>query len=142
MGLFKEDEVVDYTLLKKKGLIHVPEIPRKAYSITSDEFVDVSANKKVPRETVSSANSIVSSASNSTAATTTPSFASFFGDASSTATGSSVQTYYGNDSSNSSNSRPLGAEADLSALKIKIEDVEYKLDRLLERLDKLESTNK
>ncbi|MEM4271770.1 MAG: hypothetical protein QXD13_01635 [Candidatus Pacearchaeota archaeon] len=120
MGFFKEAKYVDYTLLKKKGILKVPEMGNT--ELRSDEgFVDVSAVMKNAPSDVDNSNLNTSSA--------TPDLG-FLGDMAGIGSTNSA-TNITNDSSGPINS-------DLSSMKVKIEDIEYKLDRLVDRLIKIE----
>ena len=104
MGFFKKEglDVIDYTLLEKKGIL-------KKTQQKSDvlDFTNASSN----------------TASSSSASSPTD-FASFFGSPTA------------NPASQASNSIP---DSDVNALKIKLDDFEYKLEKLLERLASIES---
>ena len=119
MGLFsKKGDYIDYSLLQKRGLLKVS--PKK-----ENDFLDLTRQQ---------AEKVFSNNSASNASGSNP-LASFFDDSSSasnslSSSSSSGITTYGNES-----------PADLSSLKIKIEDIEYKLERLIERLNRLELGN-
>lgn len=129
MGLFGKDEVVDYTLLAKKGLLKLPA-EKKAEFKTEGDFVDLGSGAD------SGSSACAQSASSSGSAMPDLGFlgsmASVGASQSSSAGSSSeITPYY---SENSSNAEP----ANVAHLKVKIEDMEYKMDRFIERIDKLE----
>ncbi len=105
MSIFKKEEgvdVLDLTLLQKKGILKVPEI--------KDEYVDITKvnqqSSGVKAESVSPFSFLDSLAQ-----------------------------------SNSSSSSSITSDnsADLSNLRVQIDNLEFKIERLLERLDKIES---
>jgi hypothetical protein len=128
MGFGKE-EYVDYTLLKKKGILKIPE--QKKLPIKSEGgFVDFTA---------------FGSHENNAQETPTNNFG-FLGDMASAGAAnnpSSANPLANFDTLNT----PAGSAAGLSnnmdakemgSLKIKIENMEYKLDRFIERIDRIE----
>lgn len=128
MGLFKEEgvDIIDFTLLKKRGIINVPErkeAPRN-YEPVGD-MLDFTAIK--PSE--------VAGSSEYSSSSGMPDLG-FLGDmatvgAENNSTNTTATTsYYGNNDS--------GSGAELNALKIKMDDMDYKLNRLLEKLEKIE----
>ena len=108
------EDYVDYTLLKKKGILKLKEDKLKSSLSVKDGFVDLTGFK----------DNTTNEPSSSTNSTTNMNNFGFLNDMASIG------------SSNSQNT-PLN-ENDLSSLKIKIDDMEYKLERFIERLDKLE----
>ncbi len=123
MGLFGKDEVIDYTLLAKKGLLKLPE-KKKIELKTEGGFVDFTS---------------MHSASESAAAETSAGLPAA-GSAGSMPDMSFLGSLAGAGSSaESSSSTTLSASLpDISTIRIKIDDMEYKLDRFIERLDKIE----
>lgn len=123
MSVFGNEDYVDYTLLKKRGLLKESENTVKSESPGSG-FIDFT----------SSSNTNNSSNSSSQASVGNP-FDLLSSLTSSTNNSSSV-----NESSNSmagiypNNS---SSNEDFNALKLKIEDLEYKLQRLIERIDSM-----
>jgi len=113
-------DYVDYTLLRKKGILKLKEEKFKNSLSVEDGFVDLTGFKN---ETTSEQSIPTNTSVN------TNNFG-FLGDMASIG------------SSNSSTNRPSEGlkvnEDDLSALKIKLDDMEYKLERFIERIDKLE----
>jgi hypothetical protein len=119
MGLFgKEDEYIDYTLLKKKGLLKVEE-PAKQEIRTEGGFIDFTSmrNEAVP--------------------STPPAFPA------PAAAESNNNFGFLSDMASAGNSNPNTENADISsgelnALKIKVDDLDYKIARFIERIDRLE----
>ncbi|MEK6855709.1 MAG: hypothetical protein AABX66_00975 [Nanoarchaeota archaeon] len=130
MGLFKEanNEYVDYTLLKKKGLLK--ESDQKSSGETIDfTSASSSAGASVP---VGSAISQGNGEGNPFG----------FLDSMASASSGSSDSYYGTNTSNVSgagSSDLSSSSSDINALRIKVEDLEYKIERLLEKISKVES---
>ncbi len=114
MGLFtKEGEYVDYTLLKKKGLMKVREQEAQKNLKTEGGFVDFTS--------LASADSPPN-----TPQTSTNNF-------------NPLANFDSITPSTSASSIPENMDGkELNALKLKMDDMEYKLDRFIERIDKLE----
>lgn len=117
MGFFGNDEVIDYTLLHKRGLLKLPAQEKK------DEVIDYTNTSSV-----SAANPVSSPPSSSQS---NP-LGGFFD-----------MTSVANSSQSESNSSPptiLASSSDeVSSLRVKVDDLEYKIDRLLDRIASLES---
>jgi hypothetical protein len=108
-------DVYDFTLLHKKGIIKVPKI--------KDDYVDLSGQ-----------NTGVASTSASTPITSTTESSPFnFLDNLAQSSSSEMSAI----KSSVSNLESSGG-LEIQGLKNKIEDLEYKLDRFLERIDKIE----
>lgn len=121
MGFFKEKgDYVDYTILKKKGLLKDEEQPKSDVI----DFTNTSG-ASVPVPSVSSAAG--SGESNPFGFLDSMASAS----ASSSSSGGS---YYGNDTQTSQTNSP----SDVNSLRIKVEDLEYKIEKLLEKIAKME----
>ena len=138
MGLFEEEgEYVDYTLLKKKGLIKARQDNLNKVK-TDGGFIDFTSlgGNNTSNTNTSSNNPAVSSESNSAANSGVNSNFSFLADmavGSDNGSASPVaSTGFDNNLSNNIDGR------ELNGLKIKIDDIEYKLERFIERIDKLE----
>jgi hypothetical protein len=134
MAIFgKGDDYVDYTLLKKKGILKLPE--EKKLPIKSEGgFIDFTAFN-----TPETAN-----ANNLAQETATPNF-DFLNNmaaagASTPSSDNNVSPLANFDAIQPASSTSLLSQDDkeLNALKIKIDDMDYKLDRFIERIDKLE----
>lgn len=116
MAFGKETDYMDYTLLKKKGMLKIKE--QKIDRLKTDEgFVDFTGlaskeNSEMPSPDVPSA----------------PAPSPNMDFLSSLASGSSPI----------SPPSSLGDSSDVNSLKIKIDDMEYKLDQFIERIDRLE----
>ena len=124
MGLFgKEDEYIDYTLLKKKGLLKIEEEKARQSLKSEGGFIDLTPAKTSDAEKPATDNfgflrDMVSS--NSGQASSNP-LANF----DSVTPTSSIE--------------PAGIDVkEFGALKIRVDDVDYKLDRFIERIDRLE----
>ncbi len=114
MSLFKKErgvDVVDYTLLQKKGLLR--RVPRPA----------------APSPSLSPSPPSLSSSPATLSSESVSPFSFFDSVASSAATSS-----FSSDTSSSG----LQSGPDVGNLKIKVDDVEYKMERLLERLALIE----
>lgn len=109
MGLFKKEsgDIIDYTLLQKKGILKLPK--------QKEEVIDLTKNL------------------NSNDSTNQTGNISPFGFLDSLA-GASGQTNSVNAGFQTSNDN-----SEINALKLKIDDLEYKLARLTEKLDKVNS---
>ena len=118
------DEYVDYTLLKKKGILKLKEEKLKSSLMSEGGFVDLTPFR----------NEAVSEPS-STSSTPNMNNFGFLSDMASI--GSSSPS---NDSSSENNLKI--DESDFSALKIKLDNMEYQFDRFKERIDKLEENLK
>lgn len=127
MGLFKEEgvDVLDLTLLKKKGILKIKEAPREG------EIVDLT---KTDREgfapLVNMAEDSSTGTASGTASTGGTTFASFW-DAPVSATPASL--------SSADTTKKDGSNNDFSNLAVKIDNLEYKVERLMERLSAIES---
>lgn len=116
MGFFKKDgaDVIDFTLLQKKGLLR-------------DSDVDNSSSNEVLDLTKINTNSGIS---NSTAGDVGNPFDMLSSLAS--VSSSTGPTYP------SSNSYPNSDNSDMQNLRVKLDDLEYKFERLMEKIGKLE----
>ncbi len=134
MAIFgKGDDYVDYTLLKKKGILKLPEekkLPVKAEggfidftAFGSNETKSLTQTKETPSPNFDFLNNMAAAAStpNSDSSSSVSPLANF--DAIQPASSTALLS-------------PDNKE--LNALKIKIDDMDYKLDRFIERIDKLE----
>lgn len=125
MGLFgKEDEYVDYTLLKKRGLLKINEEPAQPGLKTEGGFIDLTPARK-DSEKPAAANF---------------GFLSEMASAGSGQTSTSLNPLANFDSVTPAlAAEPAGTdEKEFSALKIKVDDIDYKIDRFIERIDRLE----
>ena len=118
MGIWGNREYIDYTELKRRGLLKVKEVEQKM-KISKEGFIDFTNNPL----------------NNSESSTSSQTSVSPFG-------------FLDNLSSNSEktgNADPLSNivnkadSTELNSMKIKLDDMEYKLDKLIERLEKIES---
>ncbi len=138
MGWVGKDEYVDYTLLKKKGLLKLKEEQAQKSLKTEGGFIDFT----------SLANNSPSSQADSSTSSSTPTDNFGFladmasaGAAGSTASASPLANFdtFTPATSTSASAIPDNVDAkELNALKLKMDDMEYKLDRFIERIDKLE----
>jgi len=143
-------DLIDYTALEKRGLIKKKEIINHAVPVSKDGFIDFSAiGQDKINQIVGTASSNQSSAQSSPIqqSSPTPTFSSFWDNVpgaqqsaqtASSTTSSADANYYGNQSSTT----PLSASSDnsdISALKVKLDDLEYKLSKLTETLDLITS---
>jgi hypothetical protein len=144
--------LIDFTALQKRGLIKKKEISKFAAHVNKEGFVDLSAigQDKINQLANSQQQGLSQTSSpslfNATASTqssssqSTPSFTSFWdqlpGQTPTQSTPAPVSStaessYYGSDSSSSS----LSSSDNIETLKVKLQDMEYKLSRLTETLD-------
>ncbi|MDO8460403.1 MAG: hypothetical protein Q7S74_04800 [Nanoarchaeota archaeon] len=130
------DVVMDIPLLHKKGLIKLPDPPKLPKNVRLTEgFIDFSADIESSSE--DSQNPIQSSSSQlESSPTTSNPFDMLNSLASSNSSSQSIPAIPDFDSSSPYNSHP---HQDLAHLKVKLEDLEYKLERFLERLEAIES---
>jgi hypothetical protein len=131
----KGEEYMDYTLLKKKGLLKMKEQELQKSIKTEGDFVDFtsfgtkeSAPSSPTPETNTSNFGFLADMASAGTANSSPSpnpLANFetFTPAASTSVSGIPNTVDGKE---------------LNALKLKMDDMEYKLDRFIERIDKLE----
>lgn len=140
MSLFKNESLdyVDYTLLQKKGILKVKEQKNDIIDYTST-FTQANSAPSAPADLTAPQSQASSQASD---------FGSFFGsvDANppSNVSGTYESPFSALDNPNSTlpsaaSTTHLTNHPDINALKIKLEDFEYKVERLLERLAKIES---
>lgn len=139
MGWIGKEEYVDYTLLKKKGILKMKEEQAKKSIKTEGGFIDfTSFNNDNPAPQADSSSS-------SSAQTSNFSFLAEMassGAANSTHSASPLANFdtFTPAASTSASAIPDNVDAkELNALKLKMDDIEYKLDRFIERIDKLES---
>lgn len=112
MKLFdKKGRDIDYTLLQKRGLLKVPKIPERNEKITSDGTLDLTAATNVLPTNASSSENVSND---------------LFG-------------FLDNSLSVPSSSESSLHTPDLHALQLKLDDLEYKLDRFVEKILKIES---
>ena len=138
MGVFgKGEEYVDYTLLKKKGLLKAKEEQVRKSVKTEGGFIDFTSMRNEPSSNNSYSNS-------TTAPETNTNNFGFLADMASSAINSQVNSspFANFDSvlpSTSASELPGSADGkEFNALKIKVDDLDYKIDRFIERIDKLE----
>lgn len=125
MGIFgKEDEYIDYTLLKKKGLLRVEEEKVQQGLKTEGGFIDLTPAKTEVSKPSEMGNFgfLGDMASQNSSQTVANPLASFDSIAQQTATAELAST----------------GEREFNALKIKVDDIDYKIDRFIERIDRLE----
>jgi len=118
----------DYTLLQKKGLLKIEEEPKEEnVKIDNQGFVDFTQ----------SANSVSSSTASVSSASSAPvgDMFGFLDSPTSSSANSSSSAVYGNSSISSSSG---DTNSDINALRLKLDDTEYKLERLIERLARIE----
>lgn len=116
MSFFKKDgaDVIDFTLLQKKGLLR-------------ESDVDNSSGNEVLDLTKISTNSGISNGATSDVGNPFDMLSSLASASSSTG-----PTYP------SSNSYPNSDNSDMQNLRVKLDDLEYKFERLMEKIGKLE----
>lgn len=146
-------ELIDYVALQKRGLIKKKASTGKL-PITKEGYIDLgAANKELVDNIANSSSSTPSSlldnnSATSPQSTSTPGFTSFWdqlpGQTTATLTAPAEATsYYGSQSdtssSSSNNSSSSTDYSDLASLKVKLDDLEYKLSRLTEKLDAISS---
>jgi hypothetical protein len=138
MGFSKSDEYIDYTLLKKKGILKLPE-EKKLPIKTEGGFVDFTAfgSPAEPAPTTESptpnfdflsnmAGVGNSNSSTGTAEPAAPVINPFAG----------LDTFMPSTPATSASQISGSVDGkELNAMKIKMDDMEYKLDRFIERLD-------
>ncbi len=127
MGLFEEEvDYVDYSLLKKKGLIKAQQDNLNSIK-TDGGFIDFTSIK----------NETQSSPANATS-TETPTNNNFAFLADMAGVGSSSSTNNNNQTTQLEVDNNNLEFKDVNSLKVKIDDMEYKLERFIERINKLE----
>jgi hypothetical protein len=135
MGWTGKEEYMDYTLLKKKGILKLKEEQAQKSLKTEGGFIDFT-----------SFNSDSPSPQTDSSSTPTNNFG-FLADMASAGTSNNTSSAsplanfdsFMSSASTSSSTIPGNVDAkDLNAMKLKMDDMEYKLDRFIERIDKLE----
>ncbi len=125
MGLLgkKGVETIDYTLLQKKGFIKKTERVKPGFKVDSAGMIDLTstANNSIPPVSTDNSNS------------------NPFGFLDSLAQSSSSTSDNLSSSGYPSTSNIQSDGVEMNALKIKIDDLEYKLSQLLEKLSLVES---
>lgn len=130
MGWIGKEEYVDYTLLKKKGLLKIKEQEAQKNLKTEGGFVDFTslANAENPANTTETGANNFGFLADMASAASNPSSANPLANFDTVSS-----------ASNSVSSIPENIDAkELNALKLKIDDMEYKLNKFIERIDKLE----
>jgi hypothetical protein len=134
MSIFKKSEgvdVLDFTRLQKKGLLKVPE--QKAESnikVNSQGYVDLGlSNLSNSNSASESAPSYPSPSSESNGASALGFLDSLASSSPSSSGSSEQQSYFG--------SSPENNSLDLQGLKNKIEDLEYKMRMLEDKISKM-----
>ena len=122
MGVFgKEDEYMDYTLLKKKGILKLKKEETLKNTKMEGGFLDLTSMRNEPS----------SSEQSNSSNTTMPNNFGFLADMASAGLNSqSNQTSFDNNLKID--------EKEFNMLKVKIDDIDYKIDRFIERIDRLE----
>lgn len=138
MPIFKKKspELIDLTELQKKGTLQRSQRLEKINSspIKNNDFVDISAISRKPSQ-ITTVQTPVQSSTDSTASPLTD-FLSSLASANSQSDSSIPQAPVTQESKTQIN--PSLNSTDLSSLKIKLEDIEFKLDNFITRLQKLE----
>jgi|SRR3989344_3615133 len=152
MGFGRGDapDLIDYTALKKRGIIKSIEPEKSLGVISKDGYLDFT-NVPLPAESQSPQNpQFISSQVEQSLSDSKPSTFTSFWDAlpgqtpaqtSTEATNSNNSNNYGSISpyySDNSSSQP-GSVSEINQLKLKIEDLEYKISRLVEKLETVTS---
>lgn len=123
---FGSEEYMDYTLLKKKGFLKIKD-EQKMPLKSEGGFIDFTSFGSQPRNELEQAPKQEPA----------PSFGSFFDAPAQTSANPSPLANFDNPTTAvSQNSASLGD--DFNALKIKVDDLDYKIDRFIERIDKIE----
>lgn len=142
-------DIIDYTALERRGIIKKKESKRLAAPVSKDGFIDFSVMGQDKINSIANSNLPSSlsppSAPSSPSSSPTPSFSNFWNDlpgqntsptTTTAATPSQETSYY----SNPLYTSPVSDNSsELSNLKVKLDDLEYKLARLAEKLDALSS---
>tara|TARA_Y100000034_G_C6897049_1_gene413787 strand:+ start:2113 stop:2520 length:408 start_codon:yes stop_codon:yes gene_type:complete len=132
MGIFGKREVFDLTDERNRRLIRESQAIERGTQRDDTGFVDLSSGSSGESSPSSNSSSGVGA------------FGDFFGGggsstpASTPSAGNSFDFLGGSASSSSTSANE--SHASVGHLKVKLEDVEYKLDRFLERLEKIESS--
>lgn len=133
MGLFnkKGPEIVDYTLLEKKGFLKKKKERKLPYKINSGGFIELQSADNILKEEVIEKNNNLNEGQNPfsfldnlAGASSSPSVPS-----TSLVNENNVGNFDGNENDFSS---------DINTLKVKIDDMEYKLERFVEKLNVIE----
>jgi hypothetical protein len=135
MGWAGKGEYMDYTLLKKKGILKLKEEQAQKSLKTEGGFIDfTSFNNDSPSPQTDSSSTptnnfgFLADMASAGAANSTPSASPLAGFDVFTA-----------GASTSASAIPDNVDAkELNAMKLKMDDMEYKIDRFIERIDKLE----
>lgn len=139
MSLFKkEGDYIDYTLLQKKGILKIKD------QSSVNDLIDFTQQSNPSTQISGSSQSTPLSQSQSPGSD----FGSFFGSSEANPPApSNIQSGYESPFASLDNPSPQSqssnynstSNSDVSALRIKLDDFEFKIEKLLERLAKIES---
>ena len=130
-------DYVDYTLLAKRGLLKIKKEEEGTVKVDKQGYVDYGSFMGKTENNSGSAGSTSNSSSNP--------LGSFFdsatsGSASSPTSSSGFSSFFGSENSSSSPSSSSGAsDLGFNQLKLKVDDMEYKLDNIIARLSDIEN---
>lgn len=127
MSIFGGGDYVDYTELKKRGLLKVPEVKNDGMKVNKDGYVEILKRENAGSNEINSVNNAQQTGGNEMASNPFGFLSSFANSASS----SSSDNISNSDNLNNSN-------VEVAHLKVKLEDLEYKFDRLMEKLNLIE----
>lgn len=126
-------DLIDYTYLQKRGLIKKSEDLKSGVKMTNDGFLDLS-NVTPSNEININANNLNN---NNSTSEPTANPLSFFDNISSNATTNTETTsFYPSTPSSLNNSND---NLELNGLKLKMDDLEFKLSGLLEKIEQISS---
>ena len=131
MGILsrKGVSVVDYTLLQKKGLIKKQKETKKEYTVNSQGFVDLTTGSKgMQGQDSTLSNAAVQASQNDS----TQSPFSFFDNIAQTSTSTDPCML-------STQANTEISDSEINAVKIKIDDLEFKLSNLVDKLTTIET---
>lgn len=127
MGLFGGGDYVDYTELKKRGLLKVPEIKNDGMKVNKEGYIEILKRENAGSNEMNVINNAQQTGSGDMASNPFGFLSSFASSAAST----SSDNISNSDNINNSN-------VEVAHLKVKLEDLEYKFERLMEKLNLIE----
>ena len=132
MILFKKKEPdIDFTLLQKRGIIKKAKEKKLPFKINKDGMIELIQQNNIPNELI---NKSISSDSLGSGMAANP--FGFLGSIVSGNNDKGEQSYYGNNETDTGND---DSSKKLNSVKIKLDDLEYKLEKFLERLSMIEA---
>jgi hypothetical protein len=126
MGIFNNKGTdIDYTLLQKKGFIKKKEEPKSPYKVNSQGMIDLTQGPALSEKPILNNNQ-----------NDTQSPFGFLDNLAQIASNNNSSIYPENNNTSNQNNENNGS---IIAMKNKVDDLEFKLERLMEKLSLIES---